>query len=633
MMKKATAFLAVLCLLAACCSASADGLPSRYDMRNDGIVTPVKLQYPWGSCWAFSTIAAAETSILSAMGRTYDEFPLDLSELHAAWFAKRPITAADDPVQAGEGNRLEQYKDPQMGEQMRLSSGSSYLVTGLFSTGAGPVEESRVPYHGREKTPEPWVVLHEPDKWIENYLRMNADKVISEEELQVLRESVPAELLPEEAYTEDQLRLDAKKELEKKRAEVATGFYLLWYSGDDWRLPDTDRNGKSFRMQRSSWLLKDSNRLPEPLVHSDPDHPDSVRVPNESGMTAMKREMLNGHPVVVAYHAEKYSPAGGNPNLYTNYETWAQYTYDAEGTNHVVCIVGWDDDYPAENFTHDVYTEDERGKKTLDAERTAKTTPPGNGAWLIKNSRGSETDAVPGGMEAPDGEAWPEHRSNYGIVNEKGLHTGYNWVSYYDQTLRAPETLAFTAEEGDPSGILQYDYMIGSPDDHYEKKCEQPVSAANVFTAERDMDLTAVSTRTFHADSRVVFTIVKMGENAENPEDGETIARFSGTFRYAGYHRAELAKPLTLKKGDRFSVITTTSRLGSDGKRTWLYAANRANEFRMCIVVNPGESFVKEGGKWQDWTETKKYKDPQDPASGEDATSACDNFSIKAFFR
>ena len=99
-MKPLTAMLVPALQPLYCCAAAADSaLPSRYDMREDGIVTPVKLQYPWGSCRSFASVAAAETSILSAMGKTYEEYPLDLSELHAAWFAKRGITEADDPVQ------------------------------------------------------------------------------------------------------------------------------------------------------------------------------------------------------------------------------------------------------------------------------------------------------------------------------------------------------------------------------------------------------------------------------------------------------------------------------------------------------------------------------------------------------
>ncbi len=36
------------------------------DLREQGLVTSVKNQSPWNTCWAFSAIAASESSILSA---------------------------------------------------------------------------------------------------------------------------------------------------------------------------------------------------------------------------------------------------------------------------------------------------------------------------------------------------------------------------------------------------------------------------------------------------------------------------------------------------------------------------------------------------------------------------------------
>ena len=39
--------------------------PAKFDLRDKGVVTPVKFQNPWGACWSFGGIAAAEISILS----------------------------------------------------------------------------------------------------------------------------------------------------------------------------------------------------------------------------------------------------------------------------------------------------------------------------------------------------------------------------------------------------------------------------------------------------------------------------------------------------------------------------------------------------------------------------------------
>ena len=47
-------------------------LPSYYDLRDYGWVTPVKNQKSSGNCWAFTSIAALESCILKATGITYD---------------------------------------------------------------------------------------------------------------------------------------------------------------------------------------------------------------------------------------------------------------------------------------------------------------------------------------------------------------------------------------------------------------------------------------------------------------------------------------------------------------------------------------------------------------------------------
>ena len=47
-------------------------LPSSYDLRDYGLVTPVRDQGGSGSCWAFSTIAAIESYLLKNENISYD---------------------------------------------------------------------------------------------------------------------------------------------------------------------------------------------------------------------------------------------------------------------------------------------------------------------------------------------------------------------------------------------------------------------------------------------------------------------------------------------------------------------------------------------------------------------------------
>ena len=55
--------------------------PSSYDARKEGLVTPVKNQNPFGTCWAFGMAAIMETSLLAQNKGTYD-----LSEEHLSYF-------------------------------------------------------------------------------------------------------------------------------------------------------------------------------------------------------------------------------------------------------------------------------------------------------------------------------------------------------------------------------------------------------------------------------------------------------------------------------------------------------------------------------------------------------------------
>lgn len=72
-------------------------------------------------------------------------------------------------------------------------------------------------------------------------------------------------------------------------------------------------------------------------------------------------------------------------NPYYNPETSAHYVNESVNPNHDVSIIGWDDNFDASNFL---------------------VTPPGNGAWIVKNSYGTD---------------WGDN--------------GFFYVSYYDQSL------------------------------------------------------------------------------------------------------------------------------------------------------------------------------------------------------
>lgn len=123
-----------------------DSLPKRHDLREFDLVTPVKNQNPWNTCWGFAAIAAAETSILSSLNLTYTEKNIDLSERQLIWFSKSHVINEEDS-QYGEGLYYNENDSFDAG-------GFTYTATSVFSSGTGVLSERLVPYCGNNKVVE-----------------------------------------------------------------------------------------------------------------------------------------------------------------------------------------------------------------------------------------------------------------------------------------------------------------------------------------------------------------------------------------------------------------------------------------------------------------------------------------------
>ena len=179
------------------------------------------------------------------------------------------------------------------------------------------------------------------------------------------------------------------------------------------------------------------------------------------------------------------------------------YNRYVQSSNHAVSIVGWNDSYSRYNF---------------------RTPAPGDGAWIIKNSWGTNSG-----------------------------EDGYYYISYYDAT-HTLQDFSFTFILNESIAYENnYQYDIGGYTDFFLNHTNT-VYYKNIYTSRNDECLMAVSTY-FNDDTN--YTIrVYVNDNPVHMQDG---------FVTPGYHTIKFNNPLSLKQNDNFTVefkITTPTDAG-----------------------------------------------------------------------
>lgn len=221
---------------------------------------------------------------------------------------------------------------------------------------------------------------------------------------------------------------------------------------------------------------------------------------------------------------------------------YRSYYYSSGSTagGHAVTIVGWNDNYDRNWFN---------------------SPPPGNGAFIVKNSWGT---------------GWGEN--------------GYFYVSYYDRAIADVSAVFMAEPASNYDNIYQYDplgwtYNIGIYSD--------VAWFANVFAARSNETLRAVG-----------FYVPEEGDNCDIYVFNETglVATKLGIINPPmGYHTFVLDTPVPIKSGERFSVEVKVDCPG------WLYSYVCAEMpqwgYSSKATANASESFISfDGESWDDIT-------------------------------
>ncbi|MGE5340982.1 MAG: lectin like domain-containing protein [Candidatus Omnitrophota bacterium] len=231
-------------------------------------------------------------------------------------------------------------------------------------------------------------------------------------------------------------------------------------------------------------------------------------------------------------------------DAYYNSSYKSYYYNGAFAPNHAVAIVGWDDSFAASKFN---------------------IAPPGNGAFILRNSWGT---------------SWGE--------------SGYFYLSYYDNSFR--EVVSFNNAEATTNyqKVYQYDPLGWVSNYGYGDTIGW---AANIFTTEGASQLKAVGF--YVTDINVQYTIyIYRGVTAGAPRSGTLITTQSGSKTYPGYYTIALNTPVSLTNGQKFSVVVKCT----NASYTYPVAIEYPiASYSSAATANSGESFCSHNGStWED---------------------------------
>lgn len=302
---------------------------------------------------------------------------------------------------------------------------------------------------------------------------------------------------------------------------------------DDWECIPTGFEEDAIHLQQVLYLAMDpSTRYPKPDIEN------------------IKYALTNYGAVAVGVWADDALCGSVDESDYYNLETYASYIPDNNSddlsvgwANHEVSIVGWDDSFASTDFA---------------------TQPPGDGAWIVRNSWGTD---------------WGDE--------------GYYYLSYYDAVLDTGA--AYIGEPADNySHIYQYDPLGWVNSTSVPDQQDNTAWFANVFTSQQTEVLKAVS---FYAGgTENTYEI-----NIYDQIGGELIyGHQTGTLSEPGYHTITLDNPILFAEGEDLAVAVKLTTPG--------YAYPVAVEFAYPGYTDkasalPGQSYISsDGNNWTDIT-------------------------------
>ena len=228
-------------------------------------------------------------------------------------------------------------------------------------------------------------------------------------------------------------------------------------------------------------------------------HVQEIRIIDGKDYQGIKEAVFKYGGVQTSLYSNISSSKGNSK--YFNKDTNAYCYMGSEKPNHDVVIIGWDDNYPKENFNVDLE---------------------GDGAFICQNSWG----------------------------NEFG-DDGFFYVSYYDTNIGTHNEVYTGVENPDNyDNIYQSDLCGWVGKMGYDK---EDMYGANVFTATSDQNIKAASFYATASDTSYELYIVNDFKDEYSFADRKKVAE--GTLENAGYYTIKFDEEVPVTEGERYAVV------------------------------------------------------------------------------
>lgn len=228
-------------------------------------------------------------------------------------------------------------------------------------------------------------------------------------------------------------------------------------------------------------------------------HVQEIRIIDGKDYQGIKEAVFKYGGVQTSLYSNISSSKGNSK--YFNKDTNAYCYMGSEKPNHDVVIIGWDDNYPKENFNVDLE---------------------GDGAFICQNSWG----------------------------NEFG-DDGFFYVSYYDTNIGTHNEVYTGVETTDNyDNIYQSDLCGWVGKMGYDK---EDMYGANVFTATSDQNIKAASFYATASDTSYELYIVNDFKDEYSFAGRKKVAE--GTLENAGYYAIKFDEKVPVTEGERYAVV------------------------------------------------------------------------------